>query len=139
MLKFTVAPIVKLLVRNRTYPKSVLTPDSQVAPISPSKLPKYIGINCVSPDRDVWLTFGGLGCPIENVSNLSIRMRAKAIGRFERKTGMLSWQLNMDVVGFAVEPSFSAGCGLEAHDSDPSEAWTFSFQQLTIINHDTHC
>jgi hypothetical protein len=26
--------------------------------------------------------------------------------------------------GFGVEPSLMAGCGLEAHDSDPSEAWT---------------
>jgi hypothetical protein len=50
--------------------------------------------------------------------------RAKAIGRFERETGMLSWQLNMDVVGIAVDLSPLAGCGLEAQDSDPSEAWT---------------
>jgi hypothetical protein len=56
----------------------------------------------------------------------------KAIGLFERETGMLSWQLNKDVIGFAVEPSLLAGCGLEAHDSDPSEAWTSFNHNLTM-------
>jgi hypothetical protein len=37
---------------------------------------------------------------------------------------MLSWHLNKDVIGFAVDLSPLSGCGLEAHDSDPSEAWT---------------
>jgi hypothetical protein len=36
--------------------------------------------------------------------------------------------------GFAVEPSLMAGCGLEAHDSDPSEAWTSSM--LAQFNHE---
>jgi hypothetical protein len=32
--------------------------------------------------------------------------------------------------GFAVEPSLLAWCGLEAHDSDPSEAWTSSMPEI---------
>jgi hypothetical protein len=34
--------------------------------------------------------------------------------------------------GFAVEPSLLAGCGLKAHDSDPSEAWTSFNHNLTM-------
>jgi hypothetical protein len=52
--------------------------------------------------------------------------RAKAIGLFERETWMLSWHLNKDVIGFAVELSLLVGCGLKTQDFDPSEAWTSS-------------
>jgi hypothetical protein len=33
---------------------------------------------------------------------------------------MLSWQLNKDVIGFAVEPSLLVGCGLKTHDVNPN-------------------
>jgi hypothetical protein len=36
--------------------------------------------------------------------------------------------------GFAVESSLLAGCGLEAHDSDPSEAWTSSNHEHPLKN-----
>jgi hypothetical protein len=83
-------------------------------------LPKYVGINCVSPDRDVWLIFGGLGCPFESVNNLSISMRINNFVGAAWRTLVIDRQGG----GIAVDLSPLAGCGLEAHDSDPSEAWT---------------
>jgi hypothetical protein len=83
---------------------------------SPSKLPKDVGINCVSPDMDVWLTFGGLGRPFESVSNLSISMRNNNfVGAARRE---------IQEGGFAVEPSLLVGCGLKTHDVNPNEVWT---------------
>jgi hypothetical protein len=39
---------------------------------------------------------------------------------------MLSWQLNKDVIGFAVELSLLVGCGLKTHDVNPNGVWTFT-------------
>jgi hypothetical protein len=49
---------------------------------------------------DVWLTFGGLGCPVESVSNLSKRMR------IDNFVGAASRELQEG--GFAVESSLLA-------------------------------
>jgi hypothetical protein len=60
--------------------------------------------------------------------------RAKAIGLFERETWMLSWQLNRTLLGLLLNfpswPLFLYEQGLEAHDSDPSEAWTSSMLEI---------
>jgi hypothetical protein len=65
---------------------------------------------------DVWLIFGGLGCPFENVSNLSISMRIdNFVGAARRE---------LQGGGIAVDLSPMLGCGLKTHDVDPSEAWT---------------
>jgi hypothetical protein len=106
--------ILVLKNKNHAYisPNSTLTGCTH----SPSKLPKYVGINCVSPDMDVWLTFGGLGRPFESVSNLSISMRIhNFVGAARRE---------LQEGGFAVEPSLLVGCGLKTHDVNPNKVWT---------------
>jgi hypothetical protein len=78
---------------------------------------------------EAWLTFGGLGRPFESVSNLSISMKNNNFVGAAWRTLAIDRQEG----GFAVELSLLVGCGLEAHDFVPSEAWT-SFNHDEMIS-----